>query len=202
MTVHIFGVKRSPGCANFGLKKLANDNEGNFSEDTLNYLRTQLYVDDGLYSAKTVEEAVKLVDEARQLCNTANLRLHKFISNNREVIGFIPESERSSHVQIVDLNLGVLPEGRTLEIRWNTDADSLEFTINTSIDATSLKRRSVLATISFLYDPLGCVSPFVLKGKLILQQMCREDLSWDNPMPIHLEPRWKEWLNDLKCFQN
>ena len=56
MTVHIFGATSSPGCANFGIKKLANDNEGNFSEDTLNNLRTQFYVDDGLYSAKTVEE--------------------------------------------------------------------------------------------------------------------------------------------------
>ena len=126
--------------------------------------------------------------------------MHKFISNNREVIGFIPESERSSHIQIVDLNLGVLPAGRALGIRWNTDADFLDFTINKSIDATSLRRRSVLATIACLYDPLGCVSPFVLKGKLILQQMCRENISWDNPMPMHLKPRWKEWLNDQQML--
>ena len=94
----------------------------------------------------------------------------------------------------------MLPAGRALGMCWNTDTDSLEFTINTSIDATSLRRRSVLATIASLYDPLGCVSPFVLKGKLILQQMCREDTSWDNPIPIHLEPLWKEWLNDLQII--
>ena len=114
------------------------------------------------------------------------------------MIEFISDSERSSHVHIVYLNLGVLPEGHALGTRWNTDADSREFTINTSIDAaTSIRRRSMLATIASLYGPLGCISPFVLKGKLILQQICREDIYWDNPMPIHLEPRWKEWRNDL-----
>ena len=82
------------------------------------------------------------------------------------MIEFISESERSSHIQIVDLNLGVLPEGRALGIRWNTYADFLEFTINTSIDATSLRRRSVLATIASLYYPLGCDSPFVLRREV------------------------------------
>ena len=44
----------------------------------------------GLYIAKTVEETVNFGDEERQLCNTAYFILHKFISNNREVIDFFP----------------------------------------------------------------------------------------------------------------
>ena len=33
MTSHIFGAEDSPSCANFCLKRVAEDNKGNFSED-------------------------------------------------------------------------------------------------------------------------------------------------------------------------
>ena len=58
MTVHLFGAASSPGCANFGLKKAANDHGSEFGTETATFIRKNFYVDDGLNSVATVSEAV------------------------------------------------------------------------------------------------------------------------------------------------
>jgi len=48
MTVHLFQAPSSPGCLNFGFKKIATDNECEFGSDTANFIRKDFYVEDGL----------------------------------------------------------------------------------------------------------------------------------------------------------
>ena len=48
MTVHLFGATSSPGCANFVLKKTAQDSECKFGSAAADFLRNDFYVDDGL----------------------------------------------------------------------------------------------------------------------------------------------------------
>lgn len=57
-------------------------------EDLLKMLSSpkEFHVDDGLVSVSTEAEAIALVMEAKKLCSTGNLELHKFISNNKNVI--------------------------------------------------------------------------------------------------------------------
>ena len=66
MTSHIFGASDSPGCSNFCLKRAAEDNRGNFSEDDVNAVKKD-YVDDFIKSVKTVDEAKSLVDKVTSL---------------------------------------------------------------------------------------------------------------------------------------
>ncbi|XP_072179402.1 uncharacterized protein [Diadema setosum] len=47
MKVHLFGATSSPGCANFGLKRAADDGEEEFGKDAADYIRKEFYVDDG-----------------------------------------------------------------------------------------------------------------------------------------------------------
>ena len=73
-----------------------------------------------------------------------------------------------------------------------------------------LTRRGMLSITSSIYDPLGMVAPFVLPAKVILQDLCRLGLGWDDPIPEHLLAKWKKWLAGLpdlatyslnKCFK-
>lgn len=47
MKVHLFGAASSPGCANYGLKQLAKDNESQFPHGTC-FIMKYIYVDDVL----------------------------------------------------------------------------------------------------------------------------------------------------------
>ncbi len=55
----------------------------------------------------------------------------------------------------------------------------------------------MLSTVASVYDPLGFMAPFVLLGKQILQQMCKEKVSWDEEVPENLRPLWESWIRDL-----
>ncbi|XP_052697355.1 uncharacterized protein LOC128175621 [Crassostrea angulata] len=63
MVVHLFGATSSPSCANFCLRKTAQDWKGYSSEETVNTVLKNFYVDDCLKSVKSVNEAVILVKD-------------------------------------------------------------------------------------------------------------------------------------------
>lgn len=108
MRVHLFGAASSPGCANFGFKHVAAQGESKFSEAAVKFMQRNFYVDDGLVSVDTEQEAIQLVKEVRVLCDTGKLHLHKFISNSKEVIATIPKEECVAGATDLDLALGEL----------------------------------------------------------------------------------------------
>lgn len=105
------------------------------------------------------------------MCQKSGLRLHKFLSNSKDVLKDIPQNERANVLENVDLLHDKLPVEKALGIQWCIESDSLQFKI--VLNDRPLIRRGVLSTLSSVYDPLGLISPFILVGKQILQEMCR-----------------------------
>ncbi|XP_073667523.1 uncharacterized protein [Paramisgurnus dabryanus] len=196
MKVHLFGAASSPGCANYGLKHIAAQGHGSFSETSIRFIERNFYVDDGLTSVSTADEAVKLIKEARELCSTGRLHLHKFVTNSQEVKASIPQEECAQSAVDHDLALGELHMERALGVKWCIRSDSFQFRI--FIKEQPLTRRGVLSTVASLYDPLGFAAPFILVGKQILQQMCQDKAGWDEPLKDNLRPKWEAWLSDLQ----
>ena len=58
-------------------------------------------------------------------------------------------------------------------------------------------RRGVLSTVSSLFDPLGFLSPFVFSAKILLQELWREKLPWDQQIPEPYLSQWQRWLEEL-----
>ena len=160
MNVLIFGPVSSPCCANFALQIIALDytKESICSKATSTFINRDFYVDDGLTSVKTVFEGIHLIKESRKVCNAGRLRLHKFISNKREVLDSIPLSERASSIKYLNLDLECLPVERVLGIQWCADSDNLLFHISPTEKVNT--RRKSLSVIASLFDPLGFFSPF------------------------------------------
>ncbi len=195
MKVHLFGAASSPGCANFGLKHLAAEGEGKFSEATVRFIQRNFYVDDGLTSLDSEEEAIELVREARDLCITGKLHLHKFITNNKRVLATIPKQELAEVASDLDMALGEHKMERALGVQWCICTDKFQFRVR--VKEHPFTRRGVLSTVASIFDPLGFVAPIILKGKQILQRMCQDKVGWDDPLPDDLRPRWEAWLQDL-----
>lgn len=195
MKVHLFGAGSSPGCANFGLKRAADDGEKEFGEEAAEFIRQDFYVDDGLKSVPTVERAVTLIKASQGICAKAGLRLHKISSNKREVLEQIPAEDRAKGLKELDLKVDPLPLERALGVVWCIENDSFQFRIE--LRDRPLTRRGVLSTISSIYDPSGFVAPVTLKGKQVLQQMCRDKLDWDSPIPESLYTHWEKWRQDV-----
>ena len=176
MCVHIFGGTSSPSCSNFALKKAATDNSDKFGQEAAKTLLRNFYVDDLLKKTKSADEAVSLIKNVVQMCAAGGLKLTKFISNHPDVLSAIPEE-------------------RALGVLWNTDNDTLCFNID--IMEKSLTRRGLLAMLSSIYDPLGLVSPFLLKGRKTLQELCKDSFQWDHPIPENIKQQWLKYKSNL-----
>ena len=199
MTLHLFGAASSPGCANLALKTTAEDNEKNLGSETAEFLTKNFYVDDGLKSVKTVNEAIVLIQKSKEMCKQGGFRLYKFISNRKEVIESIPAKDRAKGIKDLDLEHEELPSERVLGIEWCVEMDVFQFRI--SLKDKPFTRREILSTMSSIYDPLGFAAPFPLQGKRILQDLCKEKVEWDDPIPDELRARWEKWRSELVLLE-
>ena len=95
----------------------------------------------------------------------------------------------------VDLDYDILPAGKALGVFWSVETDCLGFHV--TVPEKAATRRGILSVVSSLYDPLGIAAPFVLCGKIIVQESCRLCLGWDDPVPEDIEERWRKWLVSL-----
>ena len=60
-----------------------------------------------------------------------------------------------------------------------------------------MTRRGLLSAVSNLFDPLGFVAPVTLFPKLLLQDFCKQNRSWDEPLNEDEVDDWKKWLRSL-----
>jgi len=116
MTVHLFGAVSSPGCANFAPKTTADDFEEECGNDAPDFVRHDFYVDDGLKSVTSVGQAIDLIGNTKTLCKKGGFNLHKFISNQREVIEAIPVEQRVKEIKELGMTKDLLPIERALGV--------------------------------------------------------------------------------------
>ena len=199
MKVFVFGAVCSPAVANYGLKKLAADGATEDNQVAVTCISENFYVDDWLQSAASDEEAIKVIKDARSMCKEANVRLHKFVSNSQKVSDSIPESERAQR-NTHDLVFEEDHLDRVLGLQWSTTEDDFHFNLDVPVKPNN--RRGVLSIVASIYDPLGLLAPFTLRGKLLLQSMCCDGMSWDQLLDGALEHKWKKWLAELQHLKN
>ena len=90
MMVHLFGATSSPSCANFCLRKTAQDWTGHFSDETIKTVLKNFYVDDCLKSVKSVKSAIFLVKDLQSLLGNGGFHIAKWTSNSRGVVTSLP----------------------------------------------------------------------------------------------------------------
>lgn len=195
MKVHLFGASSSPGCANFGLKRAADDGEVEFGKHAADFIRQDFYVDDGLKSEPDVPKAIKLIKNSQGICAKAGLRLHKVVSNRREVLEAISPEDRAKEIKNLNLEVDSLPLERVLGVTWCVENDAFQFRIE--LNDRPPTRRGILSTVGSIFDPLGFLAPVVITAKQILQQMCKDKLDWDAPVSDDLRPRWEQWRREI-----
>ncbi|XP_052322001.1 uncharacterized protein LOC127908283 [Oncorhynchus keta] len=195
MTVHLFGAISSPSCANFSLRKTAEDNCERYDEEVIQTVKSNFYVDDCLKSVATEEQAIALTKNLRDVCSQGGFKLTKWVSNSRTVLASISDEHKAKQIKELDLDREKLPVERALGIRWNIESDA--FTFRVTVKNRPLTRRGILSTVSSIYDPLGFLAPFVLKAKQILQRLCKLKCGWDEVIPEEHSISWQGWLSEL-----
>jgi hypothetical protein len=99
------------------------------------------------------------------------------------------------------LDIEDLPTESALGLKWDVEEDAFVWELDSEAlvraQRKALTRRGVLAVVSSLFDPLGMIAPYVMKAKLLLQELCRRKLEWDEEINESEKKQWLRWLRSL-----
>lgn len=196
--VAIFGATCSPAQSQYVKNLNATENEGEYPRAAA-AIKTQHYVDDYLDSVDTEEEAIELALEVTAVHRKAGFRIRNWVSNRPSVLEAIGDVSPAA-VKNLSMNNQSGFE-RVLGISWIPSEDLFCFTIRLEEEQdciTAPTKRMMLSFVMKIYDPLGLVGSLVVQGKILLQDVWRANLDWDDQIPEDLFARWKLWLQVLK----
>ena len=111
------------------------------------------------YDASTIESVLK------------SFYMDDFLISEVQAITLCQET-----TQDLEIDAGRVEE--TLGISWKIKDEKFIFTNN--MKAYSLTKQEILSTVSSIFDPLGFLTPFTFKAKLVIQLMWRKNLQWDD----------------------
>ena len=151
-------------------------------------------MDDYLDSFSNKEEAINVSNKAKQLLSNRGFNLTKFSSNNHDILKSLLSTNTVKSTDI-NLDLDEMPMEQALEVLWQPEKDILK--IKSIKKKLPTNKREILSFISTIFDPLGFVTPAVLEPKLIMQELWKRNIEWDEDVPNDLAQRWSTWQATL-----
>ena len=166
--------------------------------EAADFIKTGSYVDDLLNSVRSMEAAKKLTSGTEEILARGNFAVKFWIYSGEvdeenyevEVLG-IPWRPQPDML-VFNLSLNFSPKRHGV----HTLPDLTEEEIPAQIPQI-LTKRSVLAQVMRIYDPLGLLSPFTISGKILLRSTWKLGLGWDDPLPSDLHCKWVEYFIHL-----
>ena len=146
-----------------------------------------LYVDDYITGTETKENASELRTQAREIMASAGMDLCKWRTNNKALQA---EWSKEDTEEIKTSSLL-----KVLGLVWRPETDYFIFDMTDLLEHVKDKRptkRSVLQTTSRIFDPIGFLSPFIIRVKILFQEMWERGLEWDEDLPKDLATRWSQ----------
>ncbi|GFW07331.1 integrase catalytic domain-containing protein [Trichonephila clavipes] len=185
-----YGTVSAPYLAQRTLTQLSMDEEANFPI-AASVLRNNLYMDDVLCVAATLEEAIVLRQQLKGILKSAGMELHKLCANHEKLS---PDPEQN-------YNFATLTETKTLGVSWKPNLDCFLIKVKVCLD-NSYTKRDVLSTIAKIFYPVGLMAPVISKAKIFLQSLWRSKLEWNDLLPAEEHREWQQFLVSLENINN
>ena len=173
-----FGVNCSPFLAIATVQSHAEKCSKEFPDVSRKVL-SNMYVDNCLSGADDVEATVKLRQSLDKMMEQGGFNLTKWASNSREVLTHIAEQEQA---EASTLDFNASEPLKALGICWNTLNYCFLFSMSSSMLAVSdpEMKRSLLSIASRVFDPMGLITPFTIRAKMLFQELWHRGLQWED----------------------
>ncbi|XP_076396344.1 uncharacterized protein LOC143265864 [Megachile rotundata] len=191
-----FGISSAAFLAIRTVAQLADDEKERFPLAS-RIINRDLYVDNLLTGANSLEEVLQIRDEIIELLRSGGFNMRQWASNHHHALDNITE-------KIFDLDHAIEenPILKTLGVVWNSQVDKFTYAVS-AIDITGkITKRSILANIAKIFDPLGLLGPIILVAKRIMQDCWKLKIGWDESVPQELYVRWSSYAEQLNFIRD
>ncbi|XP_057324205.1 uncharacterized protein LOC130666897 [Microplitis mediator] len=188
LTTVTYGTRPAPYLAGHVLKQLIID-EGDEYSQAVEPFEKGSYVDDICRGADNVNHLNNIASQVEAICLAGCFPLAKWKSNHPQFSKLSSSNISNSH----EFNEST---SKVLGLSWKCQPDHLTFTGHTSQKA-AITKRSILSETAQLFDPLGLISPVVIKAKILMQDLWLEKIEWDDSLSPEIIHRWKKFRDEL-----
>ncbi|XP_039303533.1 uncharacterized protein LOC120357410 [Solenopsis invicta] len=192
-----YGLACAPFLAMRTLRQLADD-EADTYPLAARALRRDVYMDDVLTGASSLEEALELRQQLTDMCMAGGFPLRKWSANESRILRDVPAEHR---MQQALRDWGPPETHGTLGLQWHPVSDEFSFAIP-AISLTDVTKRSVLSLTARLFDPLGWLAPVVVRAKIAFQSTWLMSLGWDDPLDETNRQMWREYGAGLPLLRS
>ena len=183
-----FGDKPAPDIASNAIKILAKASQVEFPE-AAKELEERTYVDDIGGSRPSTEEAKHVTNTIDKVLAKGQFQIKAWHSNSPKV------DQSSGDERFTDL----------LGHRWDKHEDTFCLKKDSVVRANKdFTKRSCLALLAQVWDPIGLVAPVTLKFRIDLQELWSAGHGWDDVLPGETQQKWKgneEAINQILTFK-
>ena len=189
----VFGINSSPFLAQLVTQHHARVYEKQYPRAAEVILKST-YMDDSMDSVSSETEGIELYKELSELWDKAGMHTHKWLSNSPKVLESISTQCRASEMNLdSDKSLPV----KTLGVLWLANDDVFTFKSQVNDRVIIPTKRSFLKLIATLFDPLGFLSPYIIRAKILMQEIWICGLDWDDTLPDELSSKVTSWFSEL-----
>ena len=167
LTTVTYGLACSPFLAIRALLKLA-DHYGKIYAIAAEAVCSEMYSDNVLSGAHSLEEALLKQNEFIQVFKQGHVNLRKWTSNNAEVLSYPPSNMLAADSIILFASETSVP---ILGIDWQPNTDYFSFHIEDTPFELPFTKRSFRSRIARIFDTMGWLAPVVITAKIIIQSL-------------------------------
>ncbi|XP_054091903.1 uncharacterized protein LOC105220591 [Zeugodacus cucurbitae] len=202
MCVMTFGAACSPCAANYVKKvnALEHQDEHGTNSRAVKAILDHHYVDDFVDSFSSEEEAISVSKQVRAIHMNAGFELRNFTSNSQKVVAALDGTDVTRSIGKKESFVGE----RVLGLFWQSSSDCFGFKLKFhNVDEAVINgerrptKRELLSIVMSIFDPLGFLSNFVIGAKLLMRELWKHDIHWNDPLPNDINVAWVKWRKQL-----
>ena len=153
-------------------------------------------MDDALVGGDTLSQAQDVRKQLIGILEVAGMKLDKWSSHHAALL---PADSTATSRFFAEINtisaLGLL---------WSPAHNCFTFKVTLGPLPRNFTKRLVLSEVARLFDPPGWLSPVIIMGKLLIQQLWLNKKGWDEELDTEAAATWRRLrvqLPDLESLQ-
>lgn len=191
LTVVTFGLTSSAHLAVRSVVQAAREAQEEFPE-AANAIENDYYMDDCTTGESNESRAIKLAKDMYRVLKGAGFELCQWKSNSTKFM-----KEMNAGIGEASMVFSGEEKSSILGLKWLISSDQFTYEVKTPKLHGTLTKRKIVSCIAQLYDPNGYISPVTIIGKIMIQDIWRLSIGWDDRIPVEIENRWKEFWNEI-----
>jgi len=155
-------------------------------------IRNNFYSDNLVLTGQNKKELSKVAGEITDSLGEAGFHLRQWTANF---------DKATEYVNSDDSELNTLEPYKLLGFVQNPSNDTFNIR-KFDLDSSANTKRKILSEMQSIFDPCGYLLPCTSLGKIILRELTKAKLEWDEQIPSRIAAMWFQFVNQMKLVKD